>query len=72
MGYPLGKAQNFWLAFFGHFGIPFMVHDSIDKMNSIYIELGVPLKHMTTTSTAEKKGLLAKNRPWLMIAPWTL
>jgi putative mRNA 3-end processing factor len=38
-------------------------------MSSVYIELGAPLKHMITSSTAEKEGLLAKNRPWLMIAP---
>ena len=67
MGYPLGKAQLL-AAFFGHWD-PIYVHDSIDKMNSVYIELGAPLKNMTTYSTAEKKGLLSKNKPWVMIAP---
>lgn len=67
MGYPLGKAQLL-AAFFGHWD-PIYVHDSIDKMNSVYIGLGIPLKHMTTYSIAEKKGLLSKNKPWVMIAP---
>lgn len=67
MGYPLGKAQLL-SALFGHWD-PIYIHDSIDKMNSVYIDLGVPLKRMITASIAEKKGLLMKNRPWLMIAP---
>jgi putative mRNA 3-end processing factor len=67
MGYPVGKAQLL-AALFGHWD-PIFVHDSIDKMNSVYMELGINLKDMTTHSVAEKKGLLAKNKPWLMIAP---
>jgi putative mRNA 3-end processing factor len=67
MGYPLGKAQLL-AALFGHWD-PIFVHDSIDKMNSVYMKLGVNLKDMTTHSVAEKNGLLAKNKPWLMIAP---
>ncbi|MBV9667577.1 MAG: hypothetical protein JO327_05535 [Nitrososphaeraceae archaeon] len=67
MGYPVGKAQLL-AALFGHWD-PIFIHDSIDKMNSIYIELGINLKDMATHSIAEKKGLLAKNKPWLMIAP---
>jgi putative mRNA 3-end processing factor len=67
MGYPLGKAQLL-AALFGHWD-PIFVHDSIYKMNSVYMELGINLKEMATHSVAEKKGLLAKNKPWLMIAP---
>jgi putative mRNA 3-end processing factor len=67
MGYPVGKAQLL-AALFGHWD-PIFVHDSIDKMNSVYMELGINLKDMATHSIAEKKGLLAKNKPWLMIAP---
>jgi putative mRNA 3-end processing factor len=67
MGYPLGKAQLL-ATLFGHWD-PIFVHDSIDKMNSVYMKLGVNLKDMTTHSVAEKNGLLAKNKPWLMIAP---
>lgn len=67
MGYPVGKAQLL-AALFGHWD-PIFVHDSIDKMNSVYMKLGINLKDMTTHSVAEKKGLLAKNKPWLMIAP---
>lgn len=67
MGYPVGKAQLL-AAFFGHWD-PIFVHDSIAKMNSVYMDLGINLKDMTTHSVAEQKGLLAKNKPWLMIAP---
>ena len=67
MGYPVGKAQLL-ATLFGHWD-PIFVHDSIDKMNSVYMELGINLKDMATHSIAEKKGLLAKNKPWLMIAP---
>jgi putative mRNA 3-end processing factor len=67
MGYPVGKAQLL-AALFCHWD-PIFVHDSIDKMNSVYMELGINLKDMATHSIAERKGLLVKNKPWLMIAP---
>src|SRR5919199_590830 len=69
MGYPLGKAQLL-TALFGHWD-PMFVYDSIHKINSIYIDLGIPLKGTMKYSLAEKRGLLRKNRPWVMIAPLT-
>ena len=69
MGYPLGKAQLL-TALFGHWD-PMFVYDSIHKINSIYTGLGVPLKNTMKYSLAEKRGLLRKNRPWVMIAPLT-
>jgi putative mRNA 3-end processing factor len=69
MGYPLGKAQLL-TALFGHWD-PMFVHDSIHKINSVYIGLGIPLKNTMKYSLAEKRGLLRKNRPWVMIAPLT-
>jgi putative mRNA 3-end processing factor len=67
MGYTLGKAQLL-TALFGHWE-PIYVHDSIHKMNAVYKKFGIPLKDMVTYSIAEKKGLLTKNKPWVMIAP---
>jgi putative mRNA 3-end processing factor len=69
MGYPLGKAQLL-TALFGHWD-PMFVYDSIHKINSVYIRLGIPLKNTMKYSLAEKRGLLRKNRPWVMIAPLT-
>jgi putative mRNA 3-end processing factor len=67
MGYPLGKAQLL-TALFGHWD-PMFVYDSIHKINSLYINLGIPLKSTMKYSLAEKRGLLKKNKPWVMIAP---
>jgi putative mRNA 3-end processing factor len=67
MGYPLGKAQLL-TALFGHWE-PMFVYDSIHKINSLYIKLGIPLKSTMKYSLAEKRGLLRKNKPWVMIAP---
>jgi putative mRNA 3-end processing factor len=69
MGYPLGKAQLL-TALFGHWE-PMFVYDSIHKINSLYISLGIPLKNTMKYSLAEKRGILRKNRPWVMIAPLT-
>ena len=69
MGYPLGKAQLL-TALFGHWH-PLFVYDSIHKINSLYIDLGIPLKNAMKYSLAEKRGLLRKNEPWVMIAPLT-
>src|SRR5919199_3832924 len=67
MGYPLGKAQLL-TALFGHWE-PMFVYDSVHKINSLYISLGIPLKNTMKHSLAAKRGLLRKNRPWVMIAP---
>src|SRR5919198_5275980 len=69
MGYPLGKDQLL-TAFFGNWD-PMFVYDSIHKINSLYVSLGIPLKSMMKYSLAEKRGLLRKNKPWVMIAPLT-
>jgi putative mRNA 3-end processing factor len=67
MGYTLGKAQLL-TRLFGHWD-PIYMHDTVAKMNSVYSDLGVELKNAVTHSQAEEKGLLAKNRPWVMVAP---
>jgi putative mRNA 3-end processing factor len=67
MGYPLGKAQLL-TDLFSHWD-PVYVHDSVYNMNSIYKELGIPLRNLAKYSIAEKKGLLSKNKPWVMITP---
>ena len=69
MGYPLGKAQLL-TALFGHWE-PMFVYDSIQKINNLYVSLGIPLKNTMKYSLAEKGGLLRKNRPWVMISPLT-
>jgi putative mRNA 3-end processing factor len=66
MGYMLGKAQLL-TKLFGHWDP--IIHDSVAKINSIYSELGVELESVMTQSQAQEQGLLAKNRPWVMIAP---
>jgi putative mRNA 3-end processing factor len=66
MGYTLGKAQLL-TKLFGHWHP--IIHDSVAKINSIYSELGVELESLMTHSQAQKQGLLAKNRPWVMVAP---
>ena len=67
MGYPLGKAQLL-TDLFSHWD-PIYVHDSVHNMNSIYTELGIPLRNLAKYSIAERKGLLSKNKPWVMITP---
>lgn len=67
MGYALGKAQLL-TKLFDHWD-PLYVHDSVASMNSVYSELGVRFKDMVTHSQAEKEGLLAKEHPWIMVAP---
>jgi putative mRNA 3-end processing factor len=66
MGYTLGKAQLL-TKLFGHWDP--IIHDSVAKINSIYSELGVKLESIMTHSQAQEQGILAKNRPWVMVAP---
>jgi putative mRNA 3-end processing factor len=66
MGYTLGKAQLL-TELFSHWDL--IIHDSVAKINTVYSELGVKLKSVMTHSQAEERGLLAKNRPWVMVAP---
>lgn len=68
MGYALGKAQLL-TNLFGHWD-PIFVHDSVAKMNSVYLDLGIDLKKSAIShSIAEERGLLSKNKPWIMVAP---
>ena len=66
MGYTLGKAQLL-TKLFGHWNP--IIYDSVAKINSVYSELGVKLESVMTYSQAEGRGLLTKNRPWVMVAP---
>jgi putative mRNA 3-end processing factor len=66
MGYTLGKAQLL-TKLFDHWNP--IIHDSVAKINSVYSELGVKLESVMTHSQAEEQDLLAKSRPWVMIAP---
>src|ERR671929_114486 len=66
MGYMLGKSQLL-TKLFDHWDP--IIHDSVAKINSVYSELGVELESVVTHSYALKQGLLARNRPWVMIAP---
>ncbi|HVX02671.1 MAG TPA: hypothetical protein VHA09_05920 [Nitrososphaera sp.] len=67
MGYALGKAQLL-TKMFGHWD-PVYLHDSVAKMNSVYLHLGVDLKNALSHTEAEARGLLSKNKPWIMVAP---
>jgi putative mRNA 3-end processing factor len=67
LGYPLGKAQLL-TELFAHWD-PLYVDDSIYRMNCLYKDLGVSLKESMQVSLAEKKGLLMRQKPWLMISP---
>ncbi len=67
MGYPLGKAQL--LEYLFEHWEPFYSHDSVAKINFIYRKYGVPLRDTMVFSEAEKKGLLAKTKPWVMVCP---
>ncbi|HZE79212.1 MAG TPA: MBL fold metallo-hydrolase [Nitrososphaeraceae archaeon] len=69
MGYSLGKAQLL-TELFANWG-PVYLHESIQKMNSIYRELGIPLIETLSHADALSQGLLSKDKPWIMIAPLT-
>jgi len=66
MGYKLGKAQLL-TKLFDHWEP--IIHESVAEMNSVYSELGVKLENATTHSEAQARGFIAKNKPWVMIAP---
>jgi putative mRNA 3-end processing factor len=68
MGYPLGKAQLL-TEFFRHWD-PLIVNESVFRMNSIYRQLGVPLKGGITLSQARERGLIQSGIPWIMISPF--
>ncbi|HET6730968.1 MAG TPA: MBL fold metallo-hydrolase RNA specificity domain-containing protein [Nitrososphaeraceae archaeon] len=68
MGYPLGKAQLL-TELFKHWD-PMIVHESVHKMNSVYKELGVPLKECLTFLQAKERGMFQHGVPWVMISPF--
>lgn len=67
MGYPLGKAQLL-TNFFGHWD-PLFAYDSIEIMNNVYREMGIPLRNTTCFTDAEKSKKLDSKNPWVMLAP---
>jgi putative mRNA 3-end processing factor len=68
MGYPLGKAQLL-TEFFKHWD-PLIVHESVHEMNSVYRQLGIPLKEGITFSQARERGMIKRGVPWIMISPF--
>jgi putative mRNA 3-end processing factor len=68
MGYPLGKAQLL-TEFFRHWD-PLIVHESVHEMNSVYRQLGVPLKEGMSFSQARERGMFKRGVPWIMISPF--
>ena len=68
MGYPLGKAQLL-TEFFRHWD-PLIVHESVFGMNSIYRQLGIPLRGGMTLSQARERGIIQGGIPWIMISPF--
>lgn len=69
MGYQLGKAQLL-TQLFRHWE-PMYVYDSIDRINSVYRDLGVDLKQASSFQEAEKAGTIKKGIPWILICPLT-
>jgi len=67
MGYPLGKAQLL-TNFFGHWD-PFFSYDSIEVINTVYRNMGIPLRNTTCYTEAEKDKQLETKYPWVMLAP---
>ncbi|MEM3768623.1 MAG: MBL fold metallo-hydrolase [Nitrososphaerales archaeon] len=66
MGYPLGKAQV--LSYLFSSWNPIYVHESVQKMNEAYSQLGIKLRDFIPYHEAFEKDLL-KRRPWILIAP---
>jgi putative mRNA 3-end processing factor len=66
-GYPLGKAQLISRLFDSW--EPMFLHESVYKMNSAHIELGVKLKDHERFSDSESNEQTLKRSPWILIAP---
>ena len=66
MGYPLGKAQL--LSYFFSSWEPIYFHKSVQRMNSIHLKPGVPLKEGRLFDPEDDLGSLPKG-PWVMVAP---
>ena len=66
MGYPLGKAQL--LSYFFSSWEPIFYHASVDIMNKIHIEHGVPLKPGRLFDPASNLDGLPRG-PWVLVSP---
>ena len=70
-GYPLGKAQL--ISYLFKNWDPIYVHESVHKMNSAHIDLGVSLRAFEPYYLRPSKELLfgdpLARTPWIMIAP---
>jgi putative mRNA 3-end processing factor len=66
MGYPLGKAQL--LSYFFSSWDPIFYHESVEAMNRIHIQHGIPLKPGRKFDPAKDQDRLP-NGPWVMICP---
>jgi putative mRNA 3-end processing factor len=66
MGYPLGKAQL--LSYFFSSWEPMFYHVSVEAMNRIHMEHGVPLKPGKIFDPSKDQGRLPSG-PWVMISP---
>ena len=67
LGYPLGKAQL--ITYFTSSWDPIYVHESVQRMNEAYNDLGVNIRNdHKEFSYASQKGLLDK-KPWILISP---
>jgi putative mRNA 3-end processing factor len=68
-GYPLGKAQL--LSYLFDMWEPVYVYESIHKMNSGHIKLGVGLKEYDQFSSTKEFQEKIGRGPWVLIAPST-
>jgi putative mRNA 3-end processing factor len=66
MGYPLGKAQL--LSYFFSSWDPIFYHESVETMNRIHVEHGVPLKPGRRFDPLKDVDKLPRG-PWVMISP---
>ena len=65
MGYPLGKSQI--LSYLFSSWTPFFVHESVARMNRIYVDSGVPLKGEAKAIDRSLEGL--PQGPWVLVSP---
>jgi putative mRNA 3-end processing factor len=66
MGYPLGKAQL--LSYFFSSWDPIFYHETVETMNKIHVEHGVPLKPGKKFDALKDVDRLPSG-PWVMITP---
>ncbi len=66
MGYPLGKAQL--LSYFFSSWEPLFYYESVDTMNRIHMDHGVPLKPGKRFDPSKDQDRLPRG-PWVMVSP---